>query len=180
MTGSPAKCAAGDDEGACPAADPFRLAAANINPVTGLSTDYLNHFNEAIMLLEMLPATPDCRADLLAWQPLSYYEHFAASRLTHRELTIAAYDLADPLTRGQFDDLCEAMNATVVAARESMRPELPPQAAAAIAGEAAAWLRPLVARASAVIHGLDVDTGRPASIQEWQNAIDVIIGRHAP
>ena len=31
-----------------------RLADANINPVTGLATDYLNHFNEAIMLLEML------------------------------------------------------------------------------------------------------------------------------
>jgi hypothetical protein len=26
----------------------------NINPVTGLSTDYLNHFTEAIMLLELL------------------------------------------------------------------------------------------------------------------------------
>jgi hypothetical protein len=28
-----------------------RLRAANINPRTGLATDYLNHFNEAIMLL---------------------------------------------------------------------------------------------------------------------------------
>jgi hypothetical protein len=26
------------------------LKAANINPKTGLATDYLNHFNEAIML----------------------------------------------------------------------------------------------------------------------------------
>ena len=31
----------------------------NINPVTGLSTDYLNHFTEAIMLLELLPADPE-------------------------------------------------------------------------------------------------------------------------
>jgi len=30
------------------------LLAANINPRTGLATDYLNHFNEAIMLLEMI------------------------------------------------------------------------------------------------------------------------------
>ena len=29
-----------------------KLRAANINPRTGLATDYLNHFNEAIMLLQ--------------------------------------------------------------------------------------------------------------------------------
>jgi hypothetical protein len=48
----------------------------NINPVTGLSTDYLNHFTEAIMLLELLPAVPDCVADFLAWEPKDYREHF--------------------------------------------------------------------------------------------------------
>ena len=53
-----------------------RLAEANINPATGLATDYLNHFNEAIMLLEMLSSCPDCIEDFLAWQPLSYREHF--------------------------------------------------------------------------------------------------------
>ena len=33
-----------------PALDPARLAAANINPKTGLASDYLNHFSEAIMI----------------------------------------------------------------------------------------------------------------------------------
>ncbi|MDP3655070.1 MAG: hypothetical protein Q8R67_25705, partial [Rhodoferax sp.] len=42
--------ASGDD-----AARAALLRAANINPRTGLATDYLNHFNEAIMLLEMVP-----------------------------------------------------------------------------------------------------------------------------
>ena len=42
-----------------------RLADANINPATGLATDYLNHFNEAIMLLEMLSSCPECRDDFL-------------------------------------------------------------------------------------------------------------------
>ena len=32
------------------AARAAELKAANINPQTGLATDYLNHFNEAIML----------------------------------------------------------------------------------------------------------------------------------
>ena len=55
------------------------LVAANINPRTGLATDYLNHFNEAIMLLDMIPDVPECADDFLEWQPLSYREHFAAS-----------------------------------------------------------------------------------------------------
>jgi hypothetical protein len=36
------------------------LANANINPRTRLATDYLNHFNEAIMLLYMLSSAPEC------------------------------------------------------------------------------------------------------------------------
>jgi hypothetical protein len=179
MLASPAG-PAGEDASSCLGADPFRLAQANINPVTGLSTDYLNHFNEAVMLLELVPAMPECRLDFLAWRPLSYHEHFAASRLTQREFAIAAYELADPLTRSEFDALCEAINAAVVAARDSLHPDLAPDAAARIAAEAAAWLKPLVARASAVIHGLDVAAGGPACIQEPQSAIDAIIERHAP
>jgi len=61
------------------APDVAQLTAANINPRTGLATDYLNHFNEAIMLLEMIPDMPECMTDFLERQPLSYREHFAAS-----------------------------------------------------------------------------------------------------
>src|SRR5207253_7798547 len=78
------------------------LHAANINPRTGLATDYLNHFNEAIMLLEMIPDLPDCAEDFLSWRPLSYREHFAASTFRARELAIAAYDAADPVIRREF------------------------------------------------------------------------------
>ena len=66
-------------EDAAAAEGAARLAEANINPATGLATDYLNHFNEAIMLLEMLSSCPDCRDDILAWRPMSYREHFEAS-----------------------------------------------------------------------------------------------------
>ena len=40
-------------------------SAVNINAATGLATDYLNHFNEAIMLLEMLASAPEFRDDFL-------------------------------------------------------------------------------------------------------------------
>ena len=79
--------------------DRARLIEANINPVTGLATDYLNHFNEAIMLLEMLPMAPECKEDFLAWAPMSYCEHFAASRFRQRDLAIAVYGQADPALR---------------------------------------------------------------------------------
>ena len=32
------------------------LVEANINPNTGLSTDYLNHFNEMVMMIEKMIA----------------------------------------------------------------------------------------------------------------------------
>jgi hypothetical protein len=51
---------------------PARLIEANINPATGRATDYLNHFNEAIMMLELIPAMPECAADLMGWRAMSY------------------------------------------------------------------------------------------------------------
>src|SRR5215813_15225223 len=72
---------------------------ANINPNTGLATDYLNHFNEAIMLLDLVATMPECLTDLMAWAPMSYEEHFASSRFKDRGLAVAAYQAADPAAR---------------------------------------------------------------------------------
>lgn len=135
-----------------------RLADANINPATGLATDYLNHFNEAIMLLEMLSSYRDCIDDFLGWRPMSYREHFAASRFKGRGMAIAAYDAADPNLRGCLDTLAGTMTAVLEATRAAMRSDMPPAAAATLADRAAAWLKPLVARAGAVING-DTDAG---------------------
>src|SRR5260370_29021070 len=82
-----------------------RLRAANINPRTGLATDYLNHFNEAVMLLEMIPDMPECAEDFLGWNPLSYREHFTGSNFRARHLAIEAYDSAAAKTRGEFDNI---------------------------------------------------------------------------
>src|SRR5271163_4806766 len=85
------------------------LRAANINPRTGLATDYLNHFNEAVMLLEMVPDLPDCAEDFLQWRPLSYPEHFTASNFKARDLAIEAYEAADPTIRAEFDHVTGTM-----------------------------------------------------------------------
>src|ERR1043165_8855335 len=93
-----------------PALDPARLAAANINPNTGLASDYLNHFNEAIMLLDLLPTTPECIVELIGWEPLSYQEHFAASHFKDKELALAAYAVAEPAARAPLDEIAAPMN----------------------------------------------------------------------
>ena len=141
-----------------------RLAAANINPATGFASDYLNHFNEAIMLLELLSSCPDCRDDFLAWQPRSYREHFMASRFKGRDLAIAAYDAADPNLRGCLDALAGTMTAVLEATRAAMSADLPPERMAALADHAAAWLRPLVARTGALING-EAGAGAPDAPQ---------------
>ena len=129
------------------------LRAANINPRTGLATDYLNHFNEAIMLLEMIPDIPDCAEDFLTWRPLSYREHFAASNFRARELAISAYDSADPRIRGEFDNITSAMTSILVAVGAAMRKVQRHKARATLAEQATGWVKPLVALAGGVING---------------------------
>jgi len=51
------------------AADARSAGGLIINPQTGLCTDYLNHFNEAIMVLEMLSTVPESIDDFLTWRP---------------------------------------------------------------------------------------------------------------
>ena len=130
-----------------------RLARANINPATGLASDYLNHFNEAIMLLEMLADCPDCADDLRAWRPKSYREHFAQSGFRDRMVAIEAYDEADPAARHCLETLADTMTAILESARAAMGPNLSADAAAQLAKHAAALLKPLVARAGSVING---------------------------
>jgi hypothetical protein len=84
------------------------LVRANIVPATGLATDYLNVFNEAIMLFGLLPDMPDMIDELLVWQPLTYEQHFSRSGFAAKELAILAYQNADPFLKQPFDELSDA------------------------------------------------------------------------
>jgi hypothetical protein len=150
-----------------------RLLDANINPVTGLATDYLNHFNEAIMMLELAPQMPDCIEDLCAWRPLSYCEHFAASRFKERELAIAAYGMAEPALRRRLDELADGMNAILLATVAALR-GAEPDALSVLADEALGRLRPLVARAGAVIHGAETTMDETAEADATRAAVDAL------
>lgn len=132
-----------------------QLIAANINPRTGLASDYLNHFNEAVMLLEMIPDMPDCFDLFLEWQPRSYAEHFAASRLTSRDLAIASYNAADASVRAEFDTVVAAMTSVLTAVGAAMREARHGRTRATLAVQATGWVKPLVALAGGVINGRD-------------------------
>jgi hypothetical protein len=129
------------------------LRAANINPRTGLATDYLNHFNEAIMLLEMIPDIPECADDFLEWHPLSYAEHFTASNFKARDLAISAYEQADPAIRAEFDQLTSTMTSILTAVGGAMREASQDKTRAKLAEQAIHWVKPLVMAAGGVING---------------------------
>jgi hypothetical protein len=161
------------------AVDPVRAAtlrAANINPNTGLATDYLNHFNEAVMLLEMIPDLPECAEDLLAWKPLSYAEHFTATNLKARDLVIQAYEHADPEIRKRFDHLTKTMTDILLAVSAGMREAAQEKTRARLADQAAGWLKPLVVQAGGVINGDTEAVSIPdeAEVDEV-DAVDVIM-----
>jgi hypothetical protein len=130
-----------------------QLKAANINPRTGLATDYLNHFNEAIMLLEMVPDMPECAEDFLAWTPLSYAEHFVASNFKDRDLAIEAYEMAEPAIRSEFDKLTDNMTSILSAVGAAMREAKQDKTRATLAEQATGWVKPLVMMTAGVING---------------------------
>jgi hypothetical protein len=135
------------------AARAAQLRAANINPRTGLATDYLNHFNEAIMLLEMIPDMPECAEEFLQWQPRSYREHFAASNFRARELAIAAYDSANPDLRTEFDNITGAISSILIAVSNAMRQVHQDNTRATLAHQATGWVKPLAMLAGGIING---------------------------
>ncbi|MCK6454446.1 MAG: hypothetical protein L6R19_26895 [Alphaproteobacteria bacterium] len=128
----------------------------NVHAETLLATDYLNHFNEVVMLMEMISAMPECLDDLRAWQPKTYAEHFRDSSFTDRDLAVLAYENAPPQYREPFDRTVERLNRVVAdgvdhiaAAIGAGKPDLVDHAAQ----RAAASARALIDVANGIIHG---------------------------
>lgn len=142
-----------------------RVRGTNINPDTLLATDYLNHFNEIIMLLELVPDAPECFEDVKAWQPRGYAEHFRESGLSDGPLAAACYDVADPRYRAPFDGTVAALNRRVERAVAEIEAALESGLSVAL-GEivtaACADLQQKIGEASAIIHGAGAALGQDA------------------
>lgn len=147
---------------AAPAAAANRIST--INSLTGLSTDYLNHFTEAVMVLEMGTMAPECLEDLRDWRARTYREHFAASRFAGRDAAIAAYDAASPAVRHALDAVSETLNSVLLEARDALFRPLARPDADMIAQRAVARTKPLIARAAAIINGTAEEAATQAAI----------------
>lgn len=86
----------------------------NINSQTLLATDYLNHFNEVHMLIDMLPSMLDCIEDIREWGPISYQDHFRNSVFAAKALAIEAYDHSPAEYRQPFEQTVSEMDDLVL------------------------------------------------------------------
>lgn len=152
------------------------VAGTNIDPVTLLSTDYLNHPNEAAMLFGLVADMPDLFDELKAWAPKSYARHFEESGLPWADLAVECYFAAPAAVRADFDERCAAVDAAVaeeVGRLEALRGD--PAAFAHAAAAAAQRVTDLIAVASASTHRDAPEGGEEkASRAVDQAAIDAL------
>ncbi len=80
------------------------LLAANVNLESGLATDFLNLFNEYIMLAELV-ADGSMDHDVLSdWLPIDYETHFARSGFEGADIVLACFRSLPCCVRHRFDD----------------------------------------------------------------------------
>jgi len=96
-------------------------ASSLVNPASGLANDYLNLFNEIVMLIEQLPAMPELFEDLLAWKPTTYQEYFSRSDLPGRHSALADYNQLNPRFRRRFEAVVEELDRLAVGTVASIR-----------------------------------------------------------
>ncbi|MCO4053128.1 MAG: hypothetical protein HEQ16_03525 [Bosea sp.] len=144
-----------------------------------LSTDYLNHFAEALMLMEMAADHPLLVHELANWTPTTYLAHFDDSGLRCADVALAAYHELDAASRRAFEALCSAMDrlvATVVLTLDEIKD---PAEALPIVMIAAAAFRNLLARATGFINsGGDMACAAYDKV-ELQDVIDRIMSVRA-
>jgi hypothetical protein len=93
-----------------------KVAGSNLDPQTFLATDYLNHFNEVVMLIEMIPDMPEILEDAKEWQPKAYKDHFRDSTIADREIAIEAYDAVPDVYKTSFEKTVNQINTTIATA----------------------------------------------------------------
>lgn len=97
------------------------VRGTNINETSLLATDYLNHFNEVVMLLELVPDMPDMLEDVDEWKPATYIEHFAASGFSDKELAIWSYENAPHEYIQAFEELVASANQQIFTTRDLLK-----------------------------------------------------------
>lgn len=153
-----------------------QLTAANINASSFLATDYLNHFNEVVMLIEMVPDMPDMIADILAWEPCSYADHFRQSVFADKDLAIAAYEAAPQDVRARFEAVVadldrEIEDVQIMLSGVDQTAPIDPALADKVMMAIVQNVRPAIDRASAIINAVDKGQGGPVDAPDCEAAM---------
>lgn len=133
-----------------------RVAGTTIDPQSLLSTDYFNHFNTVIMLLGMLPESPELLDEIDGWEFKSYKEHFEASGLDFGPLAIEAYPFVPVALRERFEKLIDSIHAYIEASRSELRALLKAGEIIKFADAARTMskeLQRMIDSGSAIVHG---------------------------
>ena len=152
----------------------------NVNSGTLLTTDYLNHFNEIIMLLELVPSAPtQFASEISEWQHESYEEHFEHSGFRDKELAIAGYRNAPEDTRHAFDSAVADLEQEMVLLLQQVQQKIAASDSDglnSLCGEAVPHLQSLVQVIAGIVNG---DLGTEAEKEEIaaddvQSAVDAL------
>jgi len=156
-------------------------AASLVNPASGIANDYLNHFNEVLLLIENLPTLlPEMLDELLEWRPVTYREYFAKSLLPGSAGALQIYDSLDDGFRREFESIIDGVNAMAVASIDVIRAhrcpagELDPSKVSDFCENASSAIRSALNRAADL-----VNNGRTAPSETPQGMADRIIPRVA-
>ncbi len=102
-----------------------------VNPNSGMANDFLNQYNEVLLLVENLPVLlPEMVEELLAWKPKTYEEYFTSSPLPGGDIAIKIYHTLDRGFRKKFEAQMVKINKladkaiTVISERNRDREEL--------------------------------------------------------
>lgn len=138
-----------------------------------LSTDYINHFSEIVMMLELLPGTPELLEDVLAWTPASYVEHFQRSHFSTRDVVLARYASLPEEQRNLLERLSMDATRLVVTTQLLLREGKEGEELSALCDVSCTALRVLIRRLSALIAdgSVPASTLSPEAQQAWIDAI---------
>lgn len=146
-----------------------RVEGTMVNATTLLATDYLNHFNEVLMLLQMVPDMPDMIEDCTQWRPKSYPQHFLDSGLTEGPLAAEAYAHSPPAFKLPFEAIIKQMDdlvfETTAVLEESISNGQDPEIMRERTTGAVGTLQTLNQLADSIIHG-DTSTLDQAKIDQ--------------
>ena len=148
-----------------------RVRGTNVHEQTLLATDYLNHFNEVVMLFEMIPDMPELLEEAKMWEPKSYQDHFRGSTFSDAALAVEAYDCVPSRYKEPFEKTVSQLNALIQTSISRIETDLASGDAELTRANASA-LSQVIQRlqdvAGGIIHGAENTVD--------QSEIDAIIG----